>query len=289
MKIIIFKLLIVILLVAVVLPAHAQEEETTPEATEPPEAIELPETYVFDSGAAFNYPEGWRLDETPAYVLVSKQPNFVLFVDFAPFAARNIAPDSDMADELRASFRILYGGRLVFDEQKIENFEIDDREAIRYPYTDDQGRNALLIFLRFSDGTFGMALASANMGEVDEALSLALISTFDSLDDEATEEPITTGACTVSTRARDTVQLHVGPGENRAVYAFMPAGKDFQVIDQAQASDSSLWWQLDKDEVAPSAAASEAWVAQDAVISKGDCGASDDSTMPTTLTPTPDS
>lgn len=75
----------------------------------------------------------------------------------------------------------------------------------------------------------------------------------------------------MSAAAEGTVQLRVGPGENRTSFAFLPANTEFTPRGQAEANDGSLWFQLDRAEVAPKSAAAEAWVAAEAVEISGDC------------------
>jgi hypothetical protein len=79
--------------------------------------------------------------------------------------------------------------------------------------------------------------------------------------------------CTVSTSEERTVRVRVGPGENRTSYTFLPANQSFEVLGQATADDDSLWWKLDREIVAPNAAASEAWIAQEDVEAEGGCAA----------------
>jgi len=80
-------------------------------------------------------------------------------------------------------------------------------------------------------------------------------------------------SCMVSASAADTARLRVGPGFNRTSVAFLPAGQSFEVIGQATADDDSVWFKLDKDEVAPQSAASEVWVLNEEVETEGGCDA----------------
>lgn len=86
--------------------------------------------------------------------------------------------------------------------------------------------------------------------------------------------------CVVSTRDANTVQLHVGPGYNRAVVTFLPANTDFEPTGSFTAADGSEWFQLDRSEAAPTSAASEVWVARENVDEAGDCDAVADASAP---------
>ena len=80
-------------------------------------------------------------------------------------------------------------------------------------------------------------------------------------------------ACTVTAAAANSATVRVGPGENRTAITFLPADTAFTVLGVGEAADGSLWWKLDKAEVAPQSAAAELWVAQDDVTGSGDCAA----------------
>jgi uncharacterized surface protein with fasciclin (FAS1) repeats len=78
-------------------------------------------------------------------------------------------------------------------------------------------------------------------------------------------------ACIVSTADADTVQVRVGPGENRGVVAFLPANVEFEVLGQANDNDGNVWFKLDKEEATPRRSNAEAWVAAADVESSGNC------------------
>jgi uncharacterized surface protein with fasciclin (FAS1) repeats len=78
-------------------------------------------------------------------------------------------------------------------------------------------------------------------------------------------------ACIVSTADADTVQVRVGPGENRGVVAFLPANVEFEVLGQANDNDGNVWFKLDKEEATPRRSNAEAWVAADDVETSGNC------------------
>jgi hypothetical protein len=69
--------------------------------------------------------------------------------------------------------------------------------------------------------------------------------------------------CTVITERAD-VPVRVGPGENRAVRLFLPAGEPIPVSGRASVDDTD-WWQLDLEGV------EQAWVSQADVEAAGEC------------------
>lgn len=77
--------------------------------------------------------------------------------------------------------------------------------------------------------------------------------------------------CTVSTSTANSVSVHVGPGNNRSSITWLPANRQIRVLGYASASDGSLWWKVDKSQVAPQSSANETWVAQSEVRTSGSC------------------
>lgn len=82
-------------------------------------------------------------------------------------------------------------------------------------------------------------------------------------------------SCTVRTDS-DTTQVHLGPGFNRAVAAFLPLNQPVEVIGQFGGEDG-LWYQVDKAQVAPASSAAQLWVFEGTVEISGDCSAISDS------------
>jgi hypothetical protein len=104
-----------------------------------------------------------------------------------------------------------------------------------------------------------IAGAVASLGEAEEIASRP-------------EPPVVASEpCTVRASTRNSVQVRVGPGENRSAIAWMPPNVDVDVYGYAQADDGSFWWQVDRDQAAPGSAANEAWIAQAGVETSGDC------------------
>ena len=66
-------------------------------------------------------------------------------------------------------------------------------------------------------------------------------------------------------------EARVGPGTNRGVIGSITISDDAPVIGTHVTSDGSIWWRLDKSEVAPRSSANEIWVADSLVTTTGDC------------------
>ena len=262
-----YLILLTLLLVAVV-PALGQD-------------VDLPETFTFETGTTFNYPADSQAvqDETaPEFASIELGDNqFLNLLDYAFFEAEGLEASDDLTDALAWYIDYLFSGTVALDADEVE--ALDDeigREALRLSYVDDAGNMALLIAVRFDDGTFGLIDAFTEDADFKaEEVALAVATSFnnDTTETGAAPAAVVDDAtpCMVSTDRAGVVQLRVGPGTNRTVYAFLPAGHEFTPLGKAAASDDSEWFQLDKDEVAPNAAAAEAWVAVDDVDSSGNC------------------
>jgi hypothetical protein len=256
---------LILLAILVAIPAAAQD-------------IELTETYTFEDGTSFQYPDAWTLDAKSSYVMLQGDHTQVFMVEAASFEDDGFTENASLQDALEAYFKSVFVGQIDFDADKAKEVEIGGREAMRYDYDDPSGDEALLIVIRFSDDTLG-ALDSVSLGgrltEEDEVLAIAASldrgeSGGASGDVSATTD---TTPCTASTGTADSVPVRVGPGTNRAPFVFLPVDQDFTVLGKAEASDGSLWWKLDKQEVAPKKSAAEAWVAQLDVEESGGCDA----------------
>ena len=87
-------------------------------------------------------------------------------------------------------------------------------------------------------------------------------------------------ACIISASEAGTVQVRVGPGNNRSSVSFLPENQDFEPLGQAVDDDGNVWYQLDKETAAPGRAINEAWVAAEQVDTSGDCSAIDEAAAP---------
>jgi hypothetical protein len=245
--------------------------------------IEMAETQLFDSGTAFSFPDGWEVEANEGTVIViGSNLTRVTLVDYEHFTNAGVAA-TGQSKSFSWYFNEAIQGEVAFNSGDVEQVEIGQRAALRYDYAFDSGNGGLMLLVEFTDGGFGVVDAvslDGDLGEADEVLAIA--ASFDS----GGPTPLTGGAsggsdsgassgvpCTVSTSQERTVRIRVGPGENRTSYTFLPTDTPFEVLGQATADDDSQWWKLDREVVAPNAAANEAWVAQDDVESEGGCGA----------------
>ena len=266
--------------------------------------VALPNTYTFPSGTTFGYPDDWGLgtEATETIASVANETTVAEFVDFAAIADAGFLA-GDGLDTFVAWYLIqATDGAMRYDPQQGIKVEIGGRAALRYAYRDAFGVKNLMIGIVFSDGTAGIMSATAQGSSLaDEDVLLAMVASFDHAADGTggssvaltgglpgsstsgganTPISIPSTPCTVSVSQANSARVRVGPGENRTSYVFLPPNQEFTVLGQASANDNSLWWQLDKDEVAPTAAAAEAWVAQTDVRESGDCAAVVDADAP---------
>lgn len=79
-----------------------------------------------------------------------------------------------------------------------------------------------------------------------------------------TNTPTRATNCTV--RARQSgVEVHVGPGFNRGIRAYLPMNEDIPVLGKAQDSEGDFWWQVELEGI------EQAWVHPDDVTTRGNC------------------
>ena len=253
--------ILVTLLGVLVLPTLAQDK--------------LTEKYTFESGATFSYPKAWKLTKNSSPLELTSEQTQLFVLDYAGLQAIGVdIKSASQNDILKTYFSKAYPDR-AFKESKIEPLEVGKRKGIQYDYSADDGRARVMV-IPFTNGSAGIVEELSLAGKLrEEDTVLALVESFDN-SEKITGTTSTTVAnqtvnCTISTTRDDTVHVRVGPGENRTAIVFLSAGSTYKVLGQAKAKDGSLWWKLDKAEVAPDKAANEVWVKQDDVNPKGDC------------------
>lgn len=232
--------------------------------------VELTETQLFESGASFSFPEDWTVEANEGTTItVAGDLTSVTLADYDHFAGVAATGRSKSF-----SWYFNQTAEVDFVADDVEEVEVGGREALRYDYEDADDNGALMLLISFSDGSFGLVDAVSLDGALEEeAVVLAIAESFD-VGESTTQTGGSVGEpCTLSTTEARTVRVRVGPGENRTSYTFLPANQSFEVLGQATADDDSLWWKLDREAVAPDAAANEAWIAQEDVQAEGDCGA----------------
>ncbi len=235
---------------------------------------DLTEKFTFESGAAFSFPQAWTLNKKSNPLTLTSDQTQLLVLDYA--GLQGIGVDIESAsqnDVLKAYFSHYYPDR-SFKENKIAPLEIGKRAGIQYDYSATDGRARVMV-IPFANGSAGIMEEISLAGKLrEEATVQAMVESFDN-SEKITGTTTTVAAkvvdCTVSTTRDDTVQVRVGPGENRSSIIFLSAGSSFKVLGQAKAKDGSKWWKLDKTQVAPGKAANEVWVKQDDVNPTGDC------------------
>jgi hypothetical protein len=89
--------------------------------------------------------------------------------------------------------------------------------------------------------------------------------------------------------ALEFVPVHVGPGNERAIFRYMESGVEYVVIGQATDSAGQPWWQLDKTQFPGHEAVISLWVYQASVTTVGDCSDVPPGDVPDLIIPvTPD-
>lgn len=190
------------------------------------------------------------------------------------------------------ALRALYDAVRIGDRpaaRNIDALDIDGRDAAVYA-TDDEFDDGSPLGLQYygvtlSDKSIAAALVFGVPDAIeDEADLLAdILESFDIAPSILRDEQTQAGdsqPCVVSVATADTGRLRVGPGENRSAVAFLPIGDEYTVLGRLEADDGSVWYQLDKDEAAPTSAANEIWIAADDVESTGDCDLVGDASAP---------
>lgn len=87
------------------------------------------------------------------------------------------------------------------------------------------------------------------------------------------------GLCLIST-TRGDVPVRVGPGPNRGEFTRLPANQDFVILTQFMEADGTLWYELDKTQIAGHEAVNALWVRASDVDVAGTCGALAQGTPP---------
>ncbi len=254
------RLILLSMLLLLSVPVLAQDDPT--------------ETFTFESGATFQFPESWKLDPKSDPLTLESEQTQMVILDYAGLQAIGVDIDEASHDTILEMYFNEYHKDRSFKTIKIEPFEIDGRSGVQYDYSADDGRARVMV-IPFSNGSAGLVEEISLAGKLrEEETALAIIQSFDNTEEisgitATVAQKIVN--CTVSTSFDDRVQVRVGPGENRTSIVFLSAGPSFKVQGQAKATDGSLWWKLDKEQVAPDKAVNEVWVKQDDVKSKGNC------------------
>ncbi len=166
--------------------------------------------------------------------------------------------------------------------QDILPYNFNDNQAVIYR-TDAQ----FVTVMQLQDGTYVYAVADVLTGEpfTDEQFNTVLtilnsVEIGEAFIPERDPSLVALGEpCWVSGPEGVDVRLRVGPGFNRAAITFLPTG-EFKVLGRNEASDGSVWYQLDKQATAPFKDTAEVWVDAEDVEKRGDCDLVADSEAP---------
>jgi hypothetical protein len=267
------------------------------------QADELTQQVALSDGFVVFVPDDWSVEddeELGGFALTGESAGLFAFDPTRLAETFDIKEDDPLIDILIEVYRQFAGDRVRRTD--VEEITIGAFPAAQYRYADDEFEGLFLV-IDFGEGQLGLLDFYTRAGDLDDQLELgmAIAETFTRADvvidpktglpigttSETTTETVSTTTssttsepCTVSTNAADTVQLHVGPGLNRAVVAFLPTNTDFEVTGSFTTDDGSEWFQLDKNEAAPNSAASEIWVARENVDESGDCDSVADASAP---------
>ncbi len=224
------------------------------------------ETEAYEGRFSFTYPSGWVLKEVTEDLVLLTQPGATItFYGHGYLQAALASLDFEDPPQLLAAF---LGEEGLAPADPDPDPQAGALAAARLgPVDADRLGLALLFALHDGQWLVVTLLADADALQAVALDFAAIVSTIGPLASQAAEP------CTISTDQVQAVRVRVGPGVNRTAITFLPANTPFAVLGQAQAADGSLWWKLDKEQVAPHTAAAELWVAQDDVTAQGDCDA----------------
>lgn len=242
------------------------------------------QTYTFPDGTSFLYPDYLELDASQVNRIsiydartASSYPKFSVEV----VAGNNLNfPTGDLDQVMETYFDKYVEGKIAFQTSSNNPKKIDiyADKALYYAYNGMNTERAILIVVPLSDGSLGFVSAEYNEewkeSEV-ESVILEITQSLHTLADNA--------ACTISTSIANSVEVRVGPGTNRTTFTYLPADEQFTVLGKAQAVDESLWWQLDRQAVAPKKLAAQAWVLQSDVGAEGNCDIVSDVNAPSLI------
>jgi hypothetical protein len=175
--------------------------------------------------------------------------------------------DGDAPSDLRAAARTAF--RLVTGDGMGSSDMLSTQTLGEYLVAQVTSRNGDVLAL-VDVGADGLLLAQYEGNDPD--LFDEILASL-TKDESATAAPTAAAAepCTISTDNADTVNVRVGPGNNRGVINFLPSGESYAVTGRFEDSDGGIWYQLDRATVFPRSAAAEAWVFAEDVDAVGDC------------------
>jgi hypothetical protein len=208
---------------------------------------------------SFDIPAGFELslsEEEPIFVLMTSETGTLRLYSADVLAS---LAENSAVEEILSDFLVQEAIDETLDPSAVRG--LDTEETI-FVY-EGEDYQAYLLLNADDSSILGILLVEDEFSEED-VVELASSIEIQSINNEP---------CLVSTDQDRSVRIHVGPGTNRSAIAFLAVGESFLVLGEAEASDGSRWFKLDKNEVAPSSSALETWVAADDVIQEGNCDA----------------
>jgi len=242
-------------------------------------AQDLTETFTFENGVMFDYPAGGRVDvdaESPNLVMVETEEGDQVLIVNSPLLVANPVLDDDpeLFDIIDWLIEFFWEDEPQVVADELESVSLPSgSEALIFMTEEDDEEVEMVLVVQFAGDMFG-AIYDAGDAEEIKTRALAIADTFrlETTGPEKEAPVSSSGAtCTISTTEANSVQLRVGAGTNRGVFAFLPAFVDFTPEGRIETDDGSVWFKLNKDKAAPNAAANEAWVAAEDVDTDGDC------------------
>ncbi len=240
--------------------------------------VDLGGEYIAEDGSmTFRYPAGWVVQtdtmglaalSNTAEALASGQPGVrdVIMMFFSPEVLTGLGADVSTLEGALEGF-LSWTDAVPLGEPSAVALGEREGQGVEIVFGRVRSR---VVALMFADGVAGVVTASTT-GSLDDfaAVTESVMATWDRPRPE--QAALSDEPCEVSTQVKWGAVLRVGPGENRTELSSLPTGEWFPVTGMAEADDGSLWWQLDKQAVAPESAAAELWVRQDQVDERGGC------------------
>jgi len=185
----------------------------------------------------------------------------------------SVERDSDVADIYRITAQGAGAQRLTAETDRLSSLDWSpDGAWLAYGGTPDGNKDVLIMG---AQGQPIFRLTDDPADDYDPDLRVVC---------QATSAP-----CAIRTD-QDRVVMRLGPAAYRAGYAYLPPNQDFTVIQQVTDAGGTVWYEIDKSQIAGTGAVESLWVSADVVQVSGDCAGVPVGTPPPPVTyqrPTP--
>ena len=201
------------------------------------------ETYV-------SIPVGWIYemdDDTGFLILEGEDDNLQIQISASLQVDDRLDMDFDIgvADAMVETYAGLF--ELDIDADDVEVEELTDTITLGIlEFTEDNV--SILVKNTEIEQLFFLDVYNTLEEELTEEQGEFVIAIILSLSDSMDDGDALVQLCAISVETDNTVSLRVGPGTNRTVIAFLPAG-NYNALGQEVADDETQWFKLDKDEV----------------------------------------